>query len=186
MFDHNSKRINPCGHKFHNHCINVRVFNNVFASVYFYQFNSFQQYLSSDLRFKWSRSGCTPMEAPATLAPCAGSTLPGWDFRVLISLQPFSYHIFQVQCIPFFFTQLLFRRTSSPTWATTRTGGTRMARVTSMEVDPPSWFPDFHQDVYLCLPYFLEMSWWSDLLWCYELSETLDQSVWPAAFPMWS
>merc|ERR1719244_731461 len=22
MFDHNSKRLNPCGHKFHNHCIN--------------------------------------------------------------------------------------------------------------------------------------------------------------------
>ena len=64
-----------------------------------------------------------------------------------------------------FFAQLLSRRTSFPTWATTHTGGTRMVLVTSMEVDPPSWFPDFHQDGYLCLPYFLEMSWWSDLLW---------------------
>lgn len=54
-------------------------------------------------RFKiiWSRSGCTLMEAPAILAPCAGSTLPGWDFRV-ISLQPFSYHIFQCNVFPFF------------------------------------------------------------------------------------
>ena len=25
MFDHNSKRLNPCGHRFHHHCINVRV-----------------------------------------------------------------------------------------------------------------------------------------------------------------
>ena len=27
MFDHNSKRLNPCGHRFHHHCINVRVWN---------------------------------------------------------------------------------------------------------------------------------------------------------------
>ena len=26
MFEHNSKRLNPCGHRFHHHCINVRAF----------------------------------------------------------------------------------------------------------------------------------------------------------------